>query len=631
MFEEELSARYPGLAGFEGRLSTAAGAASVVKAGNQVFIGTACATPQKLVAALENINPSLPDVTLLYFITQGAVIHDNDKPLTHYRHKCFFVGSDARRAAALGIAEYIPISLTQVPQLFENRRIPIDVAMVQVTPPDSFGNVSLGVSVDICLDALTHARRAIAEINPNMPRTLGDTSIHISRFEKLLWNDSPIIEYQHIPLDDVAKQIAAYIASIIEDGSTLQIGLGRIPNGAFKHLMNRRDLGIHTDVITDAIIPLIEQGIITGSNKSRNHGKIVASYCIGSRKLYDLIDNNPLFVFKPIKYVSNFKTVSGQHKMVSVTQAFAVDLTGQVCADQFEGEFYSGVSTQPDFIRGAAYSHGGKPIICLRSTTDDGNSSRIRSLLREGEGVTVARSDIHYVITEYGIAYLFGKSIRERALALIEIAHPDFRPGLLQDAKKLNYVHANQVLKSKDAYHVEQERTIHLKNGATVMLRPARADDAATMQSFFHKMSLEDRYTRFFQRLNTLTFSEVQRLCNVDQRKEVAFLAVIGTRENEVVIGNACYFLNPSTNLGEVAYMILPEWQGTGLGSAMQACLIEHAKSQNLRGFVAEILTDNKNMVKLAKRACDNVSVVRHDDTYEVVMIFGEEVNTGKN
>ena len=625
MPEEKLTERYPGMAGFENKLTTANEAVSVVKAGNQVFIGTACATPQKLVKALENMNPSPLDVTLLYFLTQGAVSHDHDKPLTHFRHKCFFVGSDVRHAAALGIAEYIPISLTQVPQLFENRRIPIDVALVQVTPPDAFGNVSLGVSVDVCLDALTHARRAIAEINPNMPRTLGDTSIHISRFEKLLWNDSPIIEYQHPAMDEVAKQIAAYIASIIDDGSTLQIGLGRIPNESFKYLMDRRDLGIHTDVITDAIIPLIEQGIITGRNKSRNHGKIVASYCLGSRKLYDLIDNNPLFVFKPIKFISNFKTVSSQHRMVSVTQAFAVDLTGQVCADQFEGEFYSGVSTQPDFMRGAAYSQGGKPIICLRSTTDDGTSSRIRALLREGEGVTVARSDVHYVITEYGIAYLFGKSIRERALALIEIAHPDFRAELLEEAKKLNYVHSSQILKSKDGYHVEQERTVHLKNGATVMLRPARASDAATLQSFFHKMSQEDRYTRFFQRLNTLTFTEVQRLCNVDQRREVAFLAVTGTRENEIVIGNACYFVNPTTNLGEVAYMILPEWQGTGLGSAMQTCLVEHAKIRNLRGFVAEILTDNKNMVRLAKRACDNVSIKRHEDTYEVIMIFDED------
>jgi acyl-CoA hydrolase/RimJ/RimL family protein N-acetyltransferase len=624
MHIDELVSRYPGLIGHENKLVTAKEAVAVVKPGDQVFIGTACATPQKLVAALQKIVPALPDVTLVHFLTTGVEDYDQES-LAQFHHKCFFVGSDVRKAVARGIAEYIPISLSQVPQLLESRRIPLDVAMVQVTPPDAFGNVSLGVSIDISMDALTHARRAIAEINPNMPRTMGDTSIHISKFEKLLWTDTPVIEYHHSPLDEVAKQIATYIASIIDDGSTLQIGLGQIPNEAFKYLMDRRDLGIHTDVITDAIIPLIEKGIITGRLKSRNNGKIVASYCFGSRKLYDFIDNNPLFVFKPVKYISNFITVASQHRMVSVTQAFAVDLTGQVCADQFEGEFYSGVSTQPDFMRGAAFSPGGKPIICLRSTTEDGKSSRIRSLLREGEGVTVARCDIHYVITEYGIAYLFGKSIRERALALIEIAHPDFRTSLLEEAKSLNYVHSAQVLKSHDAYHVENERSVKLKNGSTIRLRPARASDAVVLQNFFHHMSQEDRYTRFFQRLNALTFNEVQRLCNVDQHREVAFLAVTGTRENEIVVGNSCYFVNPSTNLGEVAYMILPEWQGTGLGSAMQSCLMDHAKRQNLRGFVAEILTDNKNMVRLAKRACDNVSVTRHEDTYEVVMIFDEE------
>ncbi len=620
--QENLLSRFPGLAGYEKILSTGSEAVSVIKPGNQVFIGTACATPQKLVEALENLNPQLPDVTLLHFLTTGAVKHEQGKPLTRFRHKCFFVGSDVRLAAAQGLAEYIPISLTQVPKLFENRRIPIDVMMVQVTPPDAFGNVSLGVSVDICLDALTHARRAIAEINPNMPHTLGDTSVHISRFDKLVWNDSPILEYQHPHLDEVAKQIACYIASIIDDGSTLQIGLGRIPSESLKYLMDRRDLGIHSDVITDAILPLIENGTITGMAKSHNQGKIVASYCLGSRKLYDFINNNPLFVFKPIKYVCNFNTVSSQYRMVSVTQAFAVDLTGQVCADQFEGEFYSGVSTQPDFMRGAASSPGGKAIICLQSTTDDGKSSRIRALLHEGEGVTVARSDVHYVITEYGIAYLFGKSIKERALALIEIAHPDFRDNLLEQARKLNYVHARQVLKSHDAYHVEHERTVKLKNGESILLRPARASDAVNLQNFFHNMSREDRYTRFFQRLNSLSFNEAQRLCNVDQQREVAFLAVSGSRENEIIIGNACYFVNPSSNLAEVAYMILPEWQGTGLGSLMQARLMEHAKKQHLRGFIAEILTENKNMVRLAKRACDNVSVQRHEDTYEVTMLF---------
>jgi acyl-CoA hydrolase/GNAT superfamily N-acetyltransferase len=622
---DEISYLYPGLANHLDRLVTPEKAVAKVKAGDQVFIGTACATPRQLVAALENVKSPPPDVTLTYFLTTGAIKNVDGKAQTHYHHRCFFVGSDVRHAAAVGIAEYIPISLSQVPQLITTRRIPIDVAFVQVSPPDAFGFVSLGISVDITLDAVNNARSVVAEINPNMPRTMGDSHIHISRFDAMTWVDTPILEYVHPPIDEVAEQIARYIASIIEDGSTLQVGLGRFPNEALKYLMDRRDLGIHSDVITDSIIPLLENGILTGREKSQNTGKIIASYCLGTRRLYDLVDNNPMFFFKPLEYVSNIETIARQSRMVSVTQAFAVDLTGQICADQFEGEFYSGVSTQPDFMRGAGLSKGGKPIICLRSTTDDGKTSRIRALLREGEGVTVARSDVHYVITEYGIAYLFGKSIQERALALIEIAHPAFRDELVEAAKKLNYVHPEQIVKSAEAYHVEHERSVTLKNGKTVLMRPSRASDAVSIQALFHRMSEEDRYTRFFRRLHALSFKEAQRLCNVDNNLQVSFVAVIGTREDEKIIGNANYFVNPTTNMAEVAYVVLPEWQGTGLGSALQAQLMDHAKVRGLRGFIAEVLTDNKNMVNLAKRACNNVSVERHDDTYEITMLFEEE------
>jgi RimJ/RimL family protein N-acetyltransferase len=307
--------------------------------------------------------------------------------------------------------------------------------------------------------------------------------------------------------------------------------------------------------------------------------------------------------------------------MVSVTQAFAVDLTGQVCAAQFEGEFYGGVSTQQEFMQGAAQSEGGKPIVCLTSTTDDG-ASRIRPLLREGEGVTVARSNAHYVVTEYGIAYLFGRSIRERALALIEIAHPDFREGLLGEAKRLGYVRSDQAVRSASAYPVEEERLIALRNRATVLLRPARASDARDLQLLFHHMPEEDQYTRFFSRLRSLSFEEVQNLCNVDQTNAVAFLAVTGPRENESIVGSACYYLNPSTNMAEVAYMVLREWQGSGLGSALQSRLVELAKGRGVRGFKAEMLATNAAMMSLARRASDHVTVERDGDSYLVSMMF---------
>ncbi len=388
-----------------------------------------------------------------------------------------------------------------------------------------------------------------------------------------------------------------------------------------KYLTDRHDLGIHSDVITDPVVDLIEKGVITGRKKTLHRDQIVTSYCMGTKRLYDLIDKNPMFAFHPIDYVCDPAVISRNNKLVSVSQAFAVDLTGQICADQYEGEFYGGVSTQPDFLRGSASSPGGKPIICLRSTTEDGKQSRIRPLLKEGEGVTIPRSDIHYVITEYGMAYLFGKSIRERALALIEISHPSFRSWLLDEGKRLGYIRSKQTLQSKTAYPAEEEREVELKNGKTVLIRPSRASDIQGLQNIFYHMSEEDIYTRFFNNLKSLSISMAEHLCNVDFENEVAFMAVAGEREQDLVIGTSCYMVDPSTKLAEVGYMILPEWQGVGLGTVLQQRMAEYAKSKGLRGFTAEVLSENQKMLKLAQGSF-NASMELSSGVYEITMLF---------
>ncbi len=609
---------------YRSKICSAQDAARRIRPGNRVFIGTACATPRALIKAIEDLPLAPADVQMIHFLTDGAIPHDAaGKPLTKYRHRVFFVGSDVRAAVRQGMAEYLPISIARVPELFNVGRISLDVALIQVSEPDRFGYMSLGVSVDIVAAAVQNARLVIAEVNPNMPWTMGDSAIHISQVHHLVPVTTPVIEYvHHVTNEAVVERIARYIAGTIDDGSTLQIGLGRIPNEALKYLEDRKDLGIHSDVITDAIIPLLEKGILTGKQKTRQKGKIVASFAMGSRKLYDILDRNPLFSFQPIDVVCNPYSIAAQRKMVSVTQAFAVDLTGQVCSDQFAGEFYSGIAAQTEFLRGASRSPGGKPIICLASTTDDGQTSRIRPLLLAGEGVTVPRAEVHYVITEYGIAYLFGKPMRERAIALIQLAHPKFRPQLLDEAKKLGYLEADQTLQNMRAYPVEEERVVALKNGRQVMLRPARASDADGIRELFFKLPATDIYTRFFRRVQALSNRDVERLCNFSYENEVGFVAVTGPREQEVIVGQACYFVNPSTNVAETAFLIDPAWQSTGLGTALQRRMVEHARSRDLRGFVAEILAENASMIALARKGSDNVAVEKIEDTVYVTMLF---------
>lgn len=597
------AALHPLLQPYADKVCTAEQAVAGVRHGDHVFVGTACATPRSLVAALEAMDYAPADVELLHFFTDHAVPHDAaGQPATRFRHRSFFVGADMRAAVKAGLADYVPISITRVPELMAIGRIAVDVALIQVSLPDSFGYVNLGVSVDVVPAAVARARLVIAEVNPHMPRSLGDSVLHVSQLHHLVPVDTPVIEYTHDPVASAAvEQIARYIGGIIEDGSTLQIGLGRVTNEALKYLADRQDLGVHSDVVTDAIIPLLEKGILTGRSKTQRPRKIVTSFAMGTRRLYDLIDRNPLFVFLPIEAVCDPVVIAAQNKMVSVTQAFAVDLTGQVCADQFNGEFYSGLAAQAEFLRGAARSPGGKAIICLVSTDDDGGSSRIRATLRAGEGVTVARSDVHYVITEFGIAYLFGKSIRERALALIEIAHPKFRAELFAQAQALGYVGAEQTLKNMRAYPVQDEKKVLLKDGRSVLLRPAASADAQGVRDLFHGLSDHDVYTRFFRKVRGLSDRDVQRLCNMNFENEVAFVACTGPRENAQTVAHACYFVEPSTNLAETAFMVHPAWQGSGLGTALQQQMAAHAQAQGVRGFVAEILAGNEHMIRLAR------------------------------
>ncbi|MDE2371983.1 MAG: GNAT family N-acetyltransferase [Burkholderiales bacterium] len=606
------------------KLCSAADAVAHIRHGEHVFLGTACATPRALVQALEARSPPPGDVELLHFLTDGAVPHDEQgRATTAYRHRCFFVGTDLRAAVRQGLAEYVPMSIARVPQLIADGRVRVDVALIQVSMPDAFGYVSLGVSVDIAPAAVARARLVIAEVNPAMPRTMGGSMLHVDAIDWLVPVATPVIEYQHEALPGaVVEQIARYIGGIIDDGSTLQIGLGRVTNEALKYLADRSDLGIHSDVITDAIIPLLERGILNGSRKTDQRGQIVASFAMGSRRLYDLIDRNPLFSLQPIDEVCRPSVIAAQYRMVSVTQAFAIDLGGQVCADQQDGEYYSGLAAQAEFLRGASRSPGGKPIICLPATDPDGGGSRIRAQLRPGEGATIARSDVHFVVTEYGIAYLYGKSMRERAIALIEIAHPRCRPELFEQAQALGLLPAGQALKNLRAYPVQEEVALALRGDREVLLRPATASDAAGIRALFHSLSDRDVYTRFFRKLRGLSDADAQRLCNLNFETEVGFVAASGPREDPLIVGHGCYFIDPSTNLAETAFIVSPDWQGCGLGTALQRHMMKDAARRRVRGFVAEIMASNDAMIRLAKAGSASVSTEHLGSTVRVTALF---------
>jgi acyl-CoA hydrolase len=391
-------------------------AVRAVKRGQRVFIGSGAAEPQVLIEALTRRGAELADTEIIHLLTLGSAPYTEAK-LTHaFRHNAFFIGPNVRSAVAEGRGDYTPVFLSEIPRLFRSKRVPLDVALIQVSPPDAHGFCSYGVSIDVVKAAAESATTVIAAINPRMPRTLGDSFIHVDEIEHLVFQEAPLPESVPAPPDDVALQIGRNVARLIDSGSNLQIGIGTLPNAVLQSLGNKKDLGIHTEMFSDGVIDLIESGVITCARKTFLPGKVVASFCMGTRRLHDYVDNNPFFEFRPVEFTNDPFTIARNAKMVSVNSALEVDLTGQVCADSIGINFCSGIGGQVDFTRGAARSENGKPIIVLRSTAKGGTVSRIVPNLRPGAGVVTTRGDVHYVVTEYGVADLWGKSVRDRAL-----------------------------------------------------------------------------------------------------------------------------------------------------------------------------------------------------------------------
>jgi 4-hydroxybutyrate CoA-transferase len=424
---------------YRGKVTSAEEAVKVVRGGDHVWLHAGCNNPEELLKAMVGRAGELRDVEVTHLLTFGAADHVDPLYAASFRHRALFTGHNVRRAVNEGRADWVPVFLSEIPGLVRSRTIPVDVAFIHISPPDEHGFCSYGTGVECTKAASESARAVVALVNRQMPRSLGDAFIHVSRLTHVVEIDRPVIELPMVTeIGDVARAIGRSVADLIENGSTLQMGIGEIPDAVLLFLKEKRDLGIHTEMFSDGVVELFEAGVITGEAKTLHKGKIVSSFVLGSKRTFSFLDNNPFVEFHPTEYVNDPFVIAQNDKMVAINSAIAIDITGQVCSDSMGRSIYSGFGGQVDFIRGARRSRGGKPIIALPSTARDGKVSRIVDALEEGSGVVTSRADVQYVVTEYGVANLFGRSLRERALALIECAHPDFRDQLRCAARSRN-------------------------------------------------------------------------------------------------------------------------------------------------------------------------------------------------
>ncbi|MBP7936563.1 MAG: GNAT family N-acetyltransferase [Phycisphaerae bacterium] len=599
-----------------------------IKPGDRVFIGSACGEPQHLVHSLCDAGSHLADTELIQVLTFGVAPYTDPQYAANFRANAFFIGASLRDSVNQARADYTPIFLSQVPDLFKSRRVPIDVALVTVSPPDEHGFCSLGVSVDITKAAVESAEVVIAQVNTNMPRVLGNSFIHVRQIDYLVAHDEPLLEWPGLAGDDeVTRKIAANIARLISDGATLQLGIGRIPDAVLALLTDRNDLGIHTEMFSDGVMKLAKAGNITGKYKTLHAGKIVGSFAAGSKTLFDFVDNNPMIEMHPSDYTNDPFVIAQHDNLTAINSALEIDLTGQVCADSLGNSFYSGIGGHADFVRGAAMARNGQPIIAMPSTavTADGVRSRIVAALQEGAGVVTTRGDIHYIATEYGVAYLHGRNLRERAMSLIGIAHPDFRGELLFAAKRRRIVYANQILPpTSRPYPAEMEATTTLNDGTEIMVRPIRPDDERLIKEMFYSFSEKTVYLRYHNTLKSMPHNKLQVFCNVDYDTEMALIGVTGVAGSEEVIGVGRYMTDAAKRSAEMAFVVRDDYQRKGLGSFLFKRLVELAQAQGLRKFHAEVLAENSGMLKIFHRSGLKVETTTEEGVVGVDMQIPE-------
>lgn len=575
--------------------------------GKRIFIGSGAAIPMLLTNALAENHTHFSDNELVHLLTLGEFNFFEERFRNHFRDNSLFIGANVREAVQKGDADYTPIFLSEIPRLFRSGSFPIAAALVNVSPPDKNGMCSLGVSIDIGRAAIESADLVIAQINPHMPRTFGQSMIPYKKFDYVVEGGAPLPELLPPEIDDVTKTIGKYIAKLISDGAVLQMGIGGIPNAVLANLGDRNDLGVHTEMFSDGIIDLMKSGNITNEKKKVLKGRTGTSFCFGTKDLYDYIHENPLIEFYPSDFMNDPFCIAQNDNMVAVNSAIQVDLTGQVCADSLGTKFYSGIGGQVDFIRGAARSNGGKPIIALPSTAKEGKISRIVGQLSSGAGVVTSRGDVHYIVTEYGIANLHGKTIRDRAIELIHIAHPDFRDELMEYVKTHRYVYFDQkYYKDMRGYPESLEEMVKFGR-EEFRLRPIKIKDERRLQDFFYSHKEETLIQRYLYLPKAMPHDMAQKLVDVDYNRNMALLIMEIGRFNDRIVAVGRYAGNPGGDSVEISFVVHEDFQRRGMGTYLCRKLFDYAKEKGIHEITAFCFLSNKGMRAVFDRLREQV------------------------
>jgi len=572
---------------------------SLVKSGARLFIGSNAAVPNALMDSLIDDAKDIKDLELVHIVT----LSDNRWALPEFEHRfkvnTFFIhGAAVRQAVDEGRADYTPCFLSEISALFSDETLPLDAALIMVSPPDELGYCSLGVSVDIVMSAARSAKHIIAQVNPKMPRTAGHSYLHISEFSACIEHEQTLPIARIVESSSITERIGQYVAMLIEDGATLQLGIGKVPDAVTRYLHHHKNLGIHSEMISDGVMELMQRGVVNNRAKTFHPGKTVTSFCVGSERLYTFVNNNPHVEFYPSSYVNKPTNISKNTKMVSINSALEVDLSGQVVADSIGYKFYSGIGGQVDFVAGASKSKGGKSIIALPSTAKDGSVSRIVANMSQGAGVVTSRGNVHYVITEFGVASLKGKSVRERALELIRVAHPKFRQALLTSIREHLWVPDYQKQFPTDIPELGnvQIKRVNIK-GDKFYMRGLNPADERRLQEFFYSHTKETVRLRYNYIPQGMTREKSCDLVSVDQSKDIALTIVRQEGSSAIIEAVGRYYLYPENNSCEVAFVTREDHQGKGMAKILLEKMIEIAKARELSKMFAIVKSENKAMI----------------------------------